>query len=459
MAPTLRFLGATGTVTGSKFLVSDGSSSVLVDAGMYQGLRELRRRNWDPLPIEAKSLDAVVLTHAHLDHCGYLPALGKQGFHGPIYATSSTIALAEIVLRDSAKLNQEDADYAAKKGFSKHTRPKPLFDLRDVERVLPLFREVAFGERVELAPNMALTLQPSGHILGSSTALLEVAGRRVVFSGDLGRAVHPLLVPPPPPPAADVIVTESTYGDRHHSATGDDDLADAIRRTIGRGGVVLIPAFAVDRTEVVLMALRRLTEAGRIPPVPVHVDSPMALRALDVYRTAVAEHAADIRPDMASVDEVFNPGDLREVHSAMESMAINQPDRPCIIISASGMATGGRIVHHLKYLLPDRRNSVVLVGYQALGTRGRNLAEGARQLKMHGRYVPVEAEIINVEGLSVHADASELMAWLRSTPSPPDVVYVVHGEPPAAAHLAERIHDELGWLAVVPEYGEVVRLD
>jgi metallo-beta-lactamase family protein len=458
MTPSLEFLGAAGTVTGSKFLVRSEGQRVLIDAGLFQGVRELRRRNWDVFPVDASSLDAVVLTHAHLDHCGYLPALANQGFAGPVFATPSTIALAEIVLRDSAKLQEEDAEYAARKGFSKHKRPRPLYGIEDVERVLPRMREVAFGERFLATGSTFVTLQPAGHILGSSTATVEIDGARVAFSGDLGRPGHPLLVAPAGPPAVDALVVESTYGDRSHGATSDDQLGDAVRRTIGRGGVVLIPAFAVDRTEVVLMALKRLVAAGRIPNVPVYVDSPMALRALEVYREAVAAHAADVRPDLEVDRSLFDPGQLHESHSAQESMALNEPDHACIVISASGMATGGRVVHHLKYLARNPRNSIVLVGYQAVGTRGRDLVEGVRQLKMHGEYVPVRAEVIDVEGLSVHADADELMAWLGSADEPPSVVYVVHGEPHASATLAQRIRSELGWMAVVPRDGEVVSL-
>lgn len=458
MTPSLEFLGAAGTVTGSKFLLRAEGERILVDAGLFQGLRELRRRNWDGFPVDAGSLDAVVLTHAHLDHCGYLPALGAQGLNAPMLATASTIALAEIVLRDSAKLQEEDAAYAARKGFSKHKRPRALYGVEDVERVLPMMSEVAFNERTTIGGAMQLTLRPAGHILGSSTALVELDGARVVFSGDLGRAGHPLLVPPPPPPAADAVVMESTYGDRQHANTSDEQLGDAVRRTIGRGGVVLIPAFAVDRTEVVLMALKRLVAAGRIPDVPVYVDSPMALKALQVYRAAVEEQAADVRPDLEPDRSLFDPGQLHESHSAQESMALNEPDHPCIIISASGMATGGRVVHHLKYLGRDARNSIVLVGFQAIGTRGRDLLEGVRQLKMHGQYVPIHAEVIEVEGLSVHADADELIGWLASAAEPPGVVYVVHGEPHASSTLAQRIRSELGWMAVVPRDGEVVRL-
>jgi metallo-beta-lactamase family protein len=456
--PTLTFLGATGTVTGSKFLVDTGASQVLVDAGMFQGLRALRRRNWEPLPLPPSEIDAVVLTHAHLDHSGYLPALVDQGFAGPVWATAATAELAELVLRDSAKLQEEDARYAADKGFSKHAQPKPLYDAEDVARVLPLFRTVAFHERVEAAKGVDLVLQPAGHILGSSSALLDVEGHRVVFSGDLGRPHHPLLKAPPAPPAAETYVVESTYGDRDHEPEELDLLASVVSRTVDRGGVVVIPAFAVDRTEVVLMALRRLTREGRIPQVPVFVDSPMALDALRIYRRALSADEPDLRTDLGPDGSVFDPGDLREARTAQESMALNEPGYPCVIVSASGMATGGRVVHHLRRMLPDSRNSVVLVGYQAEGTRGRDLAEGALQLKMHGRYVPVRAEVVQVEGFSVHADADELVSWLARAPEPPKVAYVVHGEPHASQVLAARIRDELGWLAVVPRDGERVGL-
>lgn len=455
---TLSFLGAAGTVTGSKFLIDTGASQVLVDAGLFQGLRALRRRNWDPFPMRPSAIDAVVLTHAHLDHCGYLPALVDQGFSGTVLATEATLALATLVLRDSAKLQEEDARYAAEKGFSKHARPRPLYDSDDVDRVIPMMQPVNFHERVTAAAGINVVLQPAGHILGSASALLDVSGRRVVFSGDLGRPAHPLLAAPPPPPGCEVIVVESTYGDRDHSPQGLDELAELITRTVARGGSVVIPAFAVDRTEVVLMALRQLTQQGRIPRVPVHVDSPMALRALGLYRQGLARDDPDVRTDLGPDALVFDPGDLHEAHTAEESIALNDPDEPCVIVSASGMATGGRVVHHLKHLLPDPRNAIVLVGYQAQGTRGRDLVEGATQVKMHGRYVPVRAEVTQVDGFSVHADADEIIGWLAGAPHPPDVVYAVHGELRASEALATRIRAELGWLAVVPRDGERVLL-
>jgi len=453
---SLTFLGAAGTVTGSKFLIRTAGTQILVDAGLFQGIKSLRRRNWDPLGFPAPDLDAVVVSHAHLDHCGYLPALVRQGFNGRIVLTEDTAALAEIVLRDSAKLQEEDAKYAASRGFSKHRPPKPLYDADDVERTLPLFTVVDFDTEVPLAGGLSARLPVAGHILGSTSPVISAEGTTIGFSGDLGRPNHPLLRPPAPPPAAQALVVESTYGDRVHPANPQDVLADAINRTIARSGSVVIPAFAVDRTELLLLALRDLTRAGRIPRVPIFVDSPMALRGLDVYRDAVAAGHGDLRPDLP--DDVLHDGDVHAASSAVQSEALNDPSVPCIIISASGMASGGRVLHHLKQMLPDSRHSVLLVGYQATGTRGRDLADGASQVKIHGEYVPVHAEVVDVQGFSVHADADELLAWLGSAAEPPRVVYVVHGEPAASAELARRIGAELGWLAVVARDGERVRV-
>ena len=456
MDASLTFLGAAGTVTGSKFLVGTDSARILVDAGLFQGLKALRRRNWDPLGVPATSVDAVVVSHAHLDHCGYLPALVRQGFKGPILMTADTAALAEIVLRDSAKLQMEDAKYASSRGYSKHRSPKPLYTADDVERTLPLIRVVEFDTPVPVVDDIAVRLPPAGHILGSASPVLTVGATTLAFSGDLGRNNHPLLRPPSPPPAASAIIVESTYGDRVHPPHPDEVLAEAINRTAERGGSVVIPAFAVDRTELLLLALQDLTRAGRIPRLPVFVDSPMALRGLDVYQLAVSQGHADVRPDLPV--DILAGADLHEAHSALQSQELNEPARPSIIISASGMATGGRVLHHLKAMLPDPRHSVLLVGYQAVGTRGRDLADGATQVKIHGEYVPVHAEVVDVQGFSVHADGDELLAWLGCAPEPPKVVYVVHGEPAASAELARRIGAELGWLAVVARGGERVRV-
>jgi metallo-beta-lactamase family protein len=457
MAGTLTFLGGTGTVTGSRFLLRRGDGRYLVDCGLYQGERQWRRRNWEPFVPPADTIDHVVLTHAHLDHCGYLPALVRQGFSGPVSCSAGTAALAGIVLRDSAHLQVEDAQAAREQGWSRHDPPLPLYDAADAEQAIALFGPHPYGERVALADDVTCTLSRAGHILGSSSVLVDVAGARVLFSGDLGRSAHPLLVPRDDPPAAATVVIESTYGDRTHPTAQDEPhevLADAVRRTIRRGGSVVVPAFAIDRTELVLHELARMVRAGVIPDVPVYVDSPMALASLAAYRRP------DLRPELRSdVGEDFF--DLRGVKAARtveESMRLNQPRRPCIIVSASGMATGGRVVHHLRYLLPDSRNTVVLTGYQAAGTRGRALQDGAHQLKMHGRYVPVRAEVVMDEEFSVHSDAGELLAWLQRLPSPPETVYVVHGEPEASRALARRVEAETGWCVVVPEVGEKVRL-
>jgi metallo-beta-lactamase family protein len=458
MSVTLRFLGGCGTVTGSRFLVSGAAhgGGLLVDCGLFQGVRELRRRNWAPFPVDAAGLDGVVVTHAHLDHSGYLPVVVREGFAGPVLSTPSTADLVALVLRDSAHLQEEDARYAAARGLSKHDPPRALYTDEDVRSTLTLLRPLAFGTPCEVG-GATLRLHPAGHILGSASAEVSLDGRRLVFSGDLGRARHPLLRPPAVRPPADVVVVESTYGDRQHPPDETARLGDVVTRTIRRGGSVLIPAFAVDRTEVVLHALARLRRDGAIPDVPVHVDSPMALAALDIYRRAVESGADDVRGDLEP--DPFDLGDVRLAASVEESMELNEPRRPCIIVSASGMASGGRVVHHLAHLGPDRRNTLVLVGFQAPGTRGHDIAHGATQIKALGRYWPVRCDVEVFEGFSVHADADDLVRWLRGDGSTPEVCYVVHGEQHSAEALAARLRDELGWLAVVPADGEVVRVD
>jgi metallo-beta-lactamase family protein len=463
-AVVMTFLGGVGTVTGSKTLVEHGDDRILVDCGLFQGLRELRRRNWQPLPVDPATIGAVVLSHAHLDHCGYLPALVRPGFAGPILCTPGTAELAAIVLRDSARLMVEEARYAAEGGWSRHAEPAPLYDEADAEKAIALLSPVPDGvagqTRAQATPGIAVRLPSAGHILGSASPVLEVGGVTLAFSGDLGRGVHPLLHPAGPPPAAGALVVESTYGDRRHPAPDDDVLVGAVLRTVGRGGSVVIPAFAVDRTEAVLMALARLMRAGRIPQVPVFVDSPMALAALRVYREALSAADPQLRPEVveqaALGQDPFDPGDLRVARTAEESIRLNEPAMPCIIVSSSGMATGGRVVHHLEHLLPDRRTTVLLVGYQAAGTRGRQLADGVREVKIHGRYVPVRAEVLTLDEFSVHADADDLLGWLRSAPAEPGVCFVNHGEESGSAALAERIRRELDWCVVVPRPGERV---
>jgi metallo-beta-lactamase family protein len=459
MTATLDFLGGAGTVTGSRFLVRNGDSRLLVDCGLFQGERDLRRRNWDPFPLPPGDVDAVAITHAHLDHSGYLPALVRQGFIGRVFATDYTARLAAIVLRDSAHLLAEDTAHAVAHGYSKHSHPVPLYTEDDADAAVGHFVPVPYGKPTEVAAQVAVTMQPAGHILGSATVRVHLPDTTVLFSGDLGRRRHPLLRPPAPPPAADCIVLESTYGNRSHPAEDTGGvLADAIRRTVRRGGSVVVPAFAVDRTEVVLANLRQLRLRGDIPDVPIYVDSPMALDALAVYRQAIAARAPEVREELYGGEDPFQMEGLHEIRSVEASKALNDPQWPCIIISASGMLSGGRVVRHLAGLLPRQENTVILVGYQALGTRGRQLLDGARAIKMYGRYVPVRAEVVDVPMFSVHADADELVGWLRRAPEPPETCYVVHGETLASETLRDRIIDELGWTAVVPELGERVLL-
>jgi metallo-beta-lactamase family protein len=462
-APTLQFLGAAGTVTGSRFLVETAGARVLVDCGLFQGLKELRLRNWAPLPVDARSLVAVVLTHAHVDHCGYLPALEAQGFAGAVYATAGTAALCRIVLPDSARLQEEDAAYANRMGYSKHDPALPLYTEENARAALARLREVRMGEATEVAPGVRATFRPAGHILGSAHVLLELAGpgsRRVLVSGDLGRPAHALLAPPARRPAADAILVESTYGDREHAEVDStvERLAETVVRTAGRGGVVVIPAFAVDRTELVLFHLRALREAGRIPALPVYVDSPMALAALDVYRRALEEGDPEIRSELRGKPGLLDPGGLVEARDVAASKAIHGEKGPAIIVSASGMGTGGRVLHHLERRLPDARSSIALVGFQPAQTRGRRLLDGERAVKLHGRYVPVRAEIVDLSGFSVHADRSEILAWLGEGEGVPDAAFVVHGEPEASRALADGIERELGWNAVVPGDLERVRI-
>jgi metallo-beta-lactamase family protein len=458
---TIAFLGATDTVTGSRFLVSSAKSKVLVDCGLFQGVKSIRKKNWDPFPVDVKSIDSVVLTHAHLDHCGYLPLLARQGYENPIFATHYTAELASVILHDSAHLQMEDAKYAAKKGYSKHEIPLPLYNVDDTERALRLFTRIKFHVRTQVAPDAWATWYPSGHILGSAFVLLEIGDKKILFTGDMGRNNHPLLSNPDAPPhdVMDAILTESTYGDRTHDAK-PEDFARELNAAIDRGGSILIPAFAVDRTEVILMALRELMEKKLIPVIPIYVDSPMALTALNFYREAIAQNSPEIREgvsDRWANQDPFDPGKLMQAITSDESKKINDISETSIIISASGMATGGRVVHHLEHMLPDEKNTVILVGYQALGSRGRSLEEGAAEIKMHGKFVPVRAHVAKVESFSVHADADELIEWLGKA-AKPGKIFVIHGEQGAQEAMANRIVDQLNWSAVVPKPSQVIEI-
>jgi metallo-beta-lactamase family protein len=456
---TLQFLGAAGAVTGSRFLVRSSRATVLVDAGLFQGTKRERLANWEPFPVDPSTIDAVALTHAHIDHSGWLPGLAREGFDGPVYATAATCDLCEILLPDAAHLQEEQARFANERGFSKHRPALPLYTSEDAEAAIALLRAVEFDTPVEIADGIVARFTPAGHILGSASVHLTITDddgtATLLVSGDLGRGNHPLVPGPGVPPAAGTVLVESTYGDSLHpdEASEIDAFADVVNRTASRGGTVLIPAFAVDRTEVLLTVLSDLMSSGRIPAMPVHVDSPMALRVLGVYRAAM--RAADPMvahpaPSELAGRDIFDPGaGLYECPTVEDSKSLNELTSPAIIISASGMASGGRVLHHLARLLPNHRNSVVLCGFQAAGTRGRLLADGSRSVKMLGRYVPVRAEVTVLRSLSVHADADGLVRWITGLPARPDTIFVVHGEPAASAALGARLVDD-GHNAVLP---------
>jgi metallo-beta-lactamase family protein len=448
MSIHIRFLGGAGTVTGSKYLVEHDGQSLLVDCGLFQGYKQLRLRNRDPLPVMPNHIGAVLLTHAHLDHSGYLPLLTKEGFHGQVWATPATRDLAQILLPDSGHIQEEDAAFANRKGFSKHAPALPLYTESDAIQSLKLFRTVPMHQPFEPLHGWTAQFSGAGHILGAASLLLEVGGRRILFSGDLGRPDDALMLAPDAPPTADVVVCESTYGDRDHP---DEDLlaelGPALARVAARGGSAVVPVFAVGRAQALLHAIAQLKAAGQLPHgLPVYLDSPMAIHSTELFARHLGEHRLDAVQchAMAEVATMTRTAD--------ESKAIARQHGPKVILAASGMATGGRVLHHLVQYLGDHRNMVLLTGYQAPGTRGATLANGGTQLRIHGQDLPVRAEIVQLTSASAHADAGQLMAWLRALPHPPRRVFVTHGDMEAADRLRHRIETELRWQALVPEH-------
>jgi metallo-beta-lactamase family protein len=455
----LRFLGAAGTVTGSKYLLEVARSRVLVDCGLFQGLKELRQRNWARFPVAPDAIHAVVLTHAHIDHSGYLPRLAKEGFRGPIYATPATGALLRILLPDSGHLQEEEAAYANRKRFTRHRPALPLYTREEAEKVLAQIRPMPYDDWTAVAEGVRVRPCRAGHILGS--AILEVGlgsgrgERTVVFSGDLGRYGAPLLPDPTPVPEADYLLVESTYGDRRYPEDPvEDRLAAAIQRAVGRGGVMLIPAFAVGRTQEVMYHLWRLEAAGRIPQLPVYVDSPMARDATDLYYEFPDELDRHGLAALRAGRGALQSHDFHLVDSVEGSKALNGMAGPAIIISASGMVTGGRILHHMRLRLPDPRNTILFVGFQAMGTRGRAIQEGAEAVKIHGEWVPVRAQVETMDGLSAHADADGIQQWLHGFRKPPRRTFIVHGEPQPARALQAAIATRRRWDVRVPAHGE-----
>ncbi len=449
MGVSITFLGGTGTVTGSRYLVRHGDNSLLVDCGLFQGYKQLRLRNWTPLPVAPHQINAVLLTHAHLDHSGYLPLLAREGFAGKVYATSGTRDLCRVLLPDSGHIQEEDAAFANKHGFSKHAPALPLYTRQDALDCLPLIKATDIGKTFSPITGWKATFSSAGHILGAASLLLEVAGRRILFSGDLGRPDDLIMNPPDHAPLADTVLIESTYGDREHPK--EDvlaELAPALKRLAKRGGVAVVPVFAVGRAQALLHAIHLLKVRGDIPKtLPVFLDSPMAVHTTHLFEHHPGEHR------LSAKDALALTRNATMINSTDESRALASRHGPMVILSASGMATGGRVLHHLAQHAGNHRNMVILTGYQAPGTRGATLASGAKTVRIHGSDVEVQAEVVQLQSSSAHADAAQLVSWLRTMPQAPAQVYVVHGEPGASDELRKRIHRELGWRAMVPEHG------
>jgi len=461
-APTLQFLGAAGGVTGSKFLFSINSDQLLIDCGLFQGLKELRLRNWAPLPIDLARLRSVVLTHAHIDHSGYLPRVVAKGFRGPVYATPGTCDLLRVMLPDAAHLQEEEARYANRKGYSKHAPALPLYTVEDAEATLTLLQPVRVSEKVEVAKDVVLDFGRVGHILGAGSARFsfDVNGQRktLLDSGDLGRYDRPILKDPEPGGATDWLLIESTYGNRIHPKESEAELRAVIKQTAEQRRCLIIPAFAIGRTQELVYAIRKMEDAGEIPTMPVFVDSPMGIEATEIYSRHTEEHDFEMTRLRSTDVSPLRSRRMVVAKTPEQSKAINNMNGPLIIISASGMATGGRVLHHLKHRLPNPDTTVLLAGYQAEGTRGRSLQDGAKEIKMLGEIIPVRAEVKVLDGFSAHADQSEIMRWLGTFPKAPKTTYIVHGEAAGANALADVIRQRLRWNVEIAKFQQKVVL-
>jgi metallo-beta-lactamase family protein len=480
---SLTFLGAARTVTGSKYLLDTGTSRILVDAGLFQGLKELRERNWQDLPVRADSLDAIVLTHAHLDHCGYLPRIVMQGFRGRVFCTAGTQDLCRIVLPDSGRIQEEDAANANRHGFSKHAPALPLYGEADAFRAVSLLQPVGYERTMPVAGGIEVDFLSAGHLLGSAYARVRTNGVTILFGGDLGRYDRPILPDPVPVAETDYLLVESTYGDRiHEQDDRAEHLAQVIRSTAERGGKLIIPSFAIGRVEELLYWIGLLEDEKRIPVLPVFLDSPMAMEALSRYTERMNELDPELEPERRDEKAphdvtahepvptrrqraagerkmtVFATERFRTIESSAESKDLTRSRMPAIVISSSGMATGGRVLHHLKAALPDAKNTVLLAGFQAEGTRGRQLLDGARVVKIHGQDVPVHAHVDQIGSMSAHADSVEMLRWLTGFTTPPKRTFLVHGEPAPMDALAGSIREKLGWNLHTPQLGEVITL-
>lgn len=460
----LTFYGATGIVTGSKYLLELRGRKMLIDCGMFRGRKEDRLKNWEPFPVSPKSIDKVFLTHAHIDHTGYLPKLCKDGFAGEIHSTHATYDLCEIMLRDSAHIQEEDAQWANKKGFSKHSPALPLYTVTDANKALRMFSPMYYGDDLYFDEGFRVKFKDAGHILGSSFVDIKTIdrdkSRKIVFGGDLGRPDRPILRSPLQAFNVDYLIVESTYGDRLHPEEPQaDELARVINESVERGGGLIIPSFAVERSQELLYVLRELEEDGRIPILPVYVDSPMAIDATEIFQKRIADQDLAARVETLRGKRIFRPHNVQFCDTVEQSKAVNQSKTQVIVIASSGMATAGRVLHHLRKRLRHRENTVLFIGYQGVGTRGRAILDGAKSVRIHGQDVPVNAHIENISGFSGHADYNEILAWLMGFNKPPKKTFIVHGEPEASSALAERVREMFGWDVVIPEYGESFELD
>lgn len=458
----LKFLGGARSVTGSKYLLEIENQKILIDCGLFQGHKDLRLRNWDNLPVDAGTIDTIVLTHAHIDHSGYLPKIVKEGFHGLVHCTTATAGLLEIMLMDAAKLQEEEAAFAKKKGYSRYENPQPLFNSEDAEAALALVKGYHYKHTAEIADGVKVTFYNAGHILGSAIVVLEIRGalqtKKIVFSGDLGRYDRPILHNPEAIRDADILVVESTYGDRVNENEGvENRFAELINQALQRDGCLLIPAFAVGRTQLLLHYFKTFMEAGKIPEVPIYVDSPMAISTTRLYQEYPEYHKLSDKE--LSSPSIFDYTHIKYYRSQEASVSLNSLERNAIIISASGMCTGGRILHHLYHRLPRRNDTLLFVGYQAEGTRGRRILDGEPTVRIFGIEVPVKCHIEHLDGLSAHADKNELLTWLRNFHQQPKITFIVHGEEKSALTFSESIKNELGWPNVyIPEYLESFEL-
>ena len=441
----IRFLGAAGTVTGSKYLLTNSEHNILIDCGLFQGLKELRLKNWDRFPIEPKNIDAIVLTHAHIDHSGYIPRLIKEGFRGKIFCTSATLELCRILLLDTGYLQEEEADWLNRKGLSKHDLALPLFTKVEAENSLKQFVAINFDETFEVAPSFRARFKYAGHILGAAMVIVQTASAKIAFSGDIGRPDDPILFSPADLPQVDYLVVESTYGNRQHVLTKPkEDLKLVINEALKKNGVVLIPAFAVGRAQSLMLLLSELKKERSIPDVPMYLNSPMAINVTELFQKFKTLH----KLSDAQCKEMSEA--VQYVRTTAESKELNEMKGPMIIISASGMATGGRIIHHLKAFVSDPNTTVVLAGYQAAGTRGRALQDGAKEIKIHGKYLPVLANVKSLANISAHGDYVEILDWLAKSNIQPKKVFITHGEPEAAIKLREHIAERFNWNCEIP---------